>query len=189
VFKEIVDHYLKQIRFEDDKLASSIRLSQYGEADVVLDPRRGYGQPVFDRSGVRVSDVLGPLQDDIFIDRSLGAVRVPALLRAAGLALTTMREHYGELQAQSVTDHGWIALTAERNWIGFHKDASIRRNEKSEKPSSKLVRGCSAFPRADLVAEELAARFIANTAAISPAAQSRGPFIYSVPATKVIRLL
>ncbi len=62
VFKEIVEHYLKQIRFEDDKFAASIRLPQYGEANVVLDPQRGYGQPVFDRSGVRVSDVLGPLQ-------------------------------------------------------------------------------------------------------------------------------
>lgn len=62
VFKEIVEHYLKQIRFDDDKFAAAIRLPQYGEANVVLDPQRGYGQPVFDRSGVRVSDVLGPLQ-------------------------------------------------------------------------------------------------------------------------------
>ena len=62
VFKDIVEHYLKQIRFGDDKFAAAIRLPQYGEADVVLDPSRGYGQPVFDRSGVRVSDVLGPLQ-------------------------------------------------------------------------------------------------------------------------------
>jgi uncharacterized protein (DUF433 family) len=62
VFKDIVEHYLKQIRFGDDKFAAAIRLPQYGEADVVLDPWRGYGQPVFDRSGVRVADVLGPLQ-------------------------------------------------------------------------------------------------------------------------------
>lgn len=39
-----------------------IRLPQYGDANVVLDPRRGYGQPVFDGSGVRVADVLGPLR-------------------------------------------------------------------------------------------------------------------------------
>jgi uncharacterized protein (DUF433 family) len=62
VFKEIVEHYLKQITFGDDKYAAAIRLPQYGDANVVLDPQRGYGQPVFDRSGVRVSDVLGPLQ-------------------------------------------------------------------------------------------------------------------------------
>lgn len=39
-----------------------------------------------------------------------------------------MREHYGETQAQSVSDHKWIAMTAECGWIGFHKDANIRRN-------------------------------------------------------------
>ncbi|WP_343577572.1 DUF433 domain-containing protein [Mycobacterium sp.] len=62
VFKDIVEHYLKQICFADDKFATLIRLPQYGDADVVLDPRRGYGQPVFDASGARVADVLGPLR-------------------------------------------------------------------------------------------------------------------------------
>lgn len=62
VFKDIVAHYLKQIRFGDDKFAEMIRLPQYGDADVVLDPYRGYGQPVFDRSGAKVADALGPLR-------------------------------------------------------------------------------------------------------------------------------
>lgn len=62
VFKDIVEHYLKQISFADDKFASTIRLPQYGDANVVLDPRRGYGQPVFDASGARVADALGPLR-------------------------------------------------------------------------------------------------------------------------------
>jgi len=62
----------------------------------------------------------------VFVDRSLGAIQVPALLRAAGIVLTTMREPYGEIRAQAVTDHEWIALTAQRGWIAFHKDDSIR---------------------------------------------------------------
>ncbi|MBX9919279.1 Rv2018 family toxin-antitoxin system antitoxin [Mycolicibacterium frederiksbergense] len=62
VFKDIVQHYLKQISFANDKFASSIRLPQYGDANVVLDPYRGYGQPVFDASGVKVIDALGPLR-------------------------------------------------------------------------------------------------------------------------------
>jgi uncharacterized protein (DUF433 family) len=63
VFKDIVEHYLKQIRFGEDKYANTIRLTQYGTADVVLDPYRGYGQPIFDSSGARVSDALGPLRE------------------------------------------------------------------------------------------------------------------------------
>ncbi len=62
VFKNIVQHYLKQIGFDEDKYASAIRLPQYGTAHVVLDPYRGYGQPIFDGSGARVADALGPLR-------------------------------------------------------------------------------------------------------------------------------
>ncbi len=71
VFKEIVQHYLKQISFSDDNYANLIRLPQFEHANVVLDPRRGYGQPVFGNSGVRVSDALGPLRaGDSFEDVS-----------------------------------------------------------------------------------------------------------------------
>jgi len=62
VFKEIVEHYLKQISFGPDKFADMIRLPQYGDANVVLDPHRGYGQPVFNKSGAKVADALGPLR-------------------------------------------------------------------------------------------------------------------------------
>jgi uncharacterized protein (DUF433 family) len=62
VFKDIVEHYLKQISFGADKLADMIRLPQYGDANVVLDPHRGYGQPVFNKSGAKVVDALGPLR-------------------------------------------------------------------------------------------------------------------------------
>lgn len=73
VFKDIVQHYLEQISFSDDNYASAIRLPQYQHANVVLDPRRGYGQPVFGNSGVRVSDALGPLRagesfEDVALD-------------------------------------------------------------------------------------------------------------------------
>ncbi|GAA1885466.1 DUF433 domain-containing protein [Lapillicoccus jejuensis] len=61
VFKDVVKHYLKQISFSDDNYANLIRLPQFEHANVVLDPQRGRGQPVFGNSGVRVSDALGPL--------------------------------------------------------------------------------------------------------------------------------
>lgn len=116
-------------------------------------------------------------------------MQVPQLLRAAGLSLTTMREHYGEKRAQVVSDHEWIALTARRGWIGFHKDANIRRN--SLERQTVLDTGARLFcvPRADLLAEDAAARFIANIAAIARVARSPGPFIYTVGTSKITRLL
>lgn len=51
---------------------------------------------------------------DLFVDRSLGRIKVPSLLRAAGLRLITLAEHYGVPTSQSVTKSGcsWRELAA-----------------------------------------------------------------------------
>ncbi|SON59138.1 Putative ribonuclease VapC45 [Mycobacterium simulans] len=85
-----------------------------------------------------------------------------------------MREHYGEQRAQGVSDHEWIALTAERGWIGFHKDDNIRRNQLERQTVLDIGARLFCVPRVDLLAEDAAARFITNVAAISRAARSPG---------------
>ena len=89
----------------------------------------------------------------LFIDRSLGAIQLPAILRENGVSLTTLREHYGVPADQRVEDTAWISLTAERGWIGFHKDAAIRRNEVER--LTVLATGARLFciPRADRSAQ------------------------------------
>ena len=62
VFKGVVEHYLRQASFSEDKYTSLIRLPQYQHTNVVLDPRRGFGQPIFGDSAVRVSDATAPLR-------------------------------------------------------------------------------------------------------------------------------
>lgn len=62
VFNEIVDDYLHRIEFAPDGYAQAIRLPRYGTAEVVADPRRGFGQPTFIRGGARVEDVLALFQ-------------------------------------------------------------------------------------------------------------------------------
>ncbi len=116
----------------------------------------------------------------VFIDRSLGALQVPRALRAAGVDLTTMREHYGESLAQAVADPDWIAFTADRGWIGFHKDAAIRRNDLER--ASVVAHGARLFcvPRADITAAALVERYLNNLPAIARAAQQPGPYIYGV---------
>lgn len=61
VFNEVVQAYLHRIAFADG-YARLIRLQEYGDADVVLDPTRGYGRPIFDRAGVTVDNVFGALR-------------------------------------------------------------------------------------------------------------------------------
>ena len=54
VFNEVVDQYLRRIEFADDGYAQMIRLPGYQAATVVVDPTRGFGQPIFGRGGARV---------------------------------------------------------------------------------------------------------------------------------------
>lgn len=125
----------------------------------------------------------------VFVDRSLGALQVPRFLRAAGIELTTMREHYGEEVGQRVDDIDWLIEIADREWIGFWKDAAINRNEAERE--TVIARGARLFvvPRADVTAAEVAARFTNNLDAITTAAAEPGPFIYSVQLNRIERLL
>jgi uncharacterized protein (DUF433 family) len=58
VFAEVVDAYLHRVEFAPDGYARLIRLPAYQTAEVVADPDRGFGQPVFAHGGARVEDVL-----------------------------------------------------------------------------------------------------------------------------------
>jgi uncharacterized protein (DUF433 family) len=62
VFTEVIASYLQRVDFADDGYANLIHLPQYDVADVVADPRRGFGQPIFSHGGARVEDVLGAFQ-------------------------------------------------------------------------------------------------------------------------------
>ena len=59
VFADVIDQYLRRIEYDpDDGYARLIRLPAYERAEVVADPRRSFGQPIFVRGGVRLSVVL-----------------------------------------------------------------------------------------------------------------------------------
>jgi len=59
VFQEVVDSYLRRIDFAADGWVRAIHLPQYRAADVVVDPERSFGIPIFARGAARVEVVLG----------------------------------------------------------------------------------------------------------------------------------
>ncbi|MEZ0493296.1 DUF433 domain-containing protein [Kineococcus sp. TBRC 1896] len=63
VFTRVVEQYLREVQF-DDGYASLIWLPRYRDAhlDVVIDPQRAGGQPIFARTGVAVDNVLGRIR-------------------------------------------------------------------------------------------------------------------------------
>ena len=63
---------------------------------------------------------------DLFIGRSLGRTQVPRLLRAAGLRLVTLAEHYGIPADEQVADATWLHDAGTAGWVVFMKDDPIR---------------------------------------------------------------
>lgn len=57
VFRDVVAGYLKKITY-DQGYAQRLPLTGYAGADVYVDPRLSFGQPVFATGGVRVADAL-----------------------------------------------------------------------------------------------------------------------------------
>jgi hypothetical protein len=101
-----------------------------------------------------------------------------------------MREHYGEDLAQRVPDVDWIALTAQRNWISFHKDERIRRNQAERKTVMQVGARMFCIGNAQITAADAASHYIGNFAAIAAAAaQEPGPYIYLVHPHRIVRLL
>ena len=58
VLNDVVQSYLRRIEFGPDGYAQVIPLPGYTAAELVVDTRRGFGQPVFLRGGARLEDVL-----------------------------------------------------------------------------------------------------------------------------------
>jgi hypothetical protein len=125
---------------------------------------------------------------DLFLDRSLGRIKVPLLLRAAGLRLVTLSEHYGIPADEDVADDEWLELAGRRGWVVFMKDTRIRYNRaEREAVKANRVRGfCLANQR--LSGDEMAARFLSNLDAIVRACAEPGPFIYAVHETRIEKL-
>jgi uncharacterized protein (DUF433 family) len=62
VFTDIVDAYLKRVTFADDGFAERLRLPQYQQAQVIVDPRFSFGHPSFVHGRARVADALERFQ-------------------------------------------------------------------------------------------------------------------------------
>ncbi len=122
---------------------------------------------------------------DLFLDRSLGRVKVPRLLRDAGLRLVTLAEHYGMPQDEAIHDVDWLEMAGRSGSVVFMKDEAIRTNQRERAVVQKFSVRCFCLTRQGLNANEMARRFLDNLGAITQACQSPGPFIYAVQKSRI----
>jgi hypothetical protein len=125
---------------------------------------------------------------DLFIDRSLGRLQVPALLRAAGLRVHTLAEVYGIPADEKVSDVEWLTRAGNEGWPVLMKDERIRYRpaERAAVLSAKVQGFC--LVKGNLRAVPMADVFISAIEDIATACQTSGPFLYAVSKTGLRRL-
>ena len=77
VFTDVIDDYLHRVEFAGDGYVELIHLPHYRTAEVVADPRRGFGQPIFAHGGAKLEDVLGAFQAGESLDALAQEYGVP----------------------------------------------------------------------------------------------------------------
>lgn len=122
---------------------------------------------------------------DLFLDRSMGRLRVPALLRAQGLRLVTLAEHYGVPQDEEIDDITWLTDAGERGWVVVMKDDRIRFRAAERRALVRAQVRVFCLSNASLGADEMARRILQNLPAIAAGSSRPGPFLYAVHATRI----
>lgn len=117
---------------------------------------------------------------ELFLDRSLGRIQVPALLRGAGLQLRTLAEVYGVPADEDVSDVEWLTRAGHEGWPVLMKDERIRYRPAER--AAVLASGVRAFclVKGNLRAAAMAELFIGAVEDISNACRTPGPFLYTV---------
>lgn len=123
-----------------------------------------------------------------FVDRSLGRIAVPRLLREAAWDLVTLAEHYGVPEDERVADVDWIEEAAAQGWPVLMKDKKIRHRRAEIAAVVEHKARCFVITRGDLTSAQYAERFIANRDAIVRTAATPGPFIVAVHTNRLERL-
>lgn len=125
---------------------------------------------------------------DLFLDRSLGRIQVPLLLREEGLRVVTLADHYGIPADERVMDIEWLELAGGNRWAVFMKDARIRGRTAERNAVTEFAVRCFCITRQDLTAVQMAERYIEHLRAITAACAEPGPFIYAVHKHRIEQL-
>ncbi len=114
---------------------------------------------------------------------------MPTLLRAAGIELVTLAEHYGMPEDETVEDVTWLADSAQRGWVAFMKDERIRRRPAERLAIEANRARCFCITNMNLPSAAMAQRYLDNLPAIAAACAQPGPFMYAVHANRIERLI
>jgi PIN like domain len=123
---------------------------------------------------------LALLLPTLFLDRSVGRIIVARGLRAAGLDVVTLAEHYGIPADEQVSDVEWLTECGHQGWAVLKADANIRRRAAPERRALIEAQVQTFVINAQLTAVQKVDRVLANMPGIVDACMKPGPFVYRI---------
>ena len=128
-----------------------------------------------------------PLPEPVlFLDECLGSTDVPVALRAKGIRVELLHEHF-DLATQ---DTEWLREVGKRGWVVLTKDQRIRRRR--VEIDALMAANVAAFvlTSGNLTGAETAAAFVSAWSRIQKALRDHAlPFVAAVDAKGSIRFL
>ena len=88
VFSDLIEEYLQRFEYARDGYVNLIRVPGYEQAEIIVDPYRSSGAPIFLRGGCRVKDVLnrywaGETVQELTVEFGVPAAHVEDAIRVA----------------------------------------------------------------------------------------------------------
>jgi len=124
---------------------------------------------------------------EIYVDRSLGQLTVPAALRGLGLTVRTEVEVFGHVQ-EGVPDDVWLERAGAEGWVVFTKDGRIRyRVAEIAALAANRVK-TFVLSGGNLSGPEQAQHYVRNINRIRRVCRHPGPFVYAVHARGIEQL-
>ena len=123
---------------------------------------------------------------DLFLDRSLGRKKVPELLRAEGIRLIILAEHYDIPTDETIAHTEWLQLCGERSWLAIMKDDRIRYVGAERQGLLDFQVMAAVITNANLPAAEMATRIIGALSNLGQICNDRDrPFLYALHQNRI----
>ena len=123
---------------------------------------------------------------DLFLDRSLGRKKVPELLRAEGLRVVTLADHYGIPADETIEDSEWLQLCGERGWLALMKDDRIRYVGAERHALVEYRVRAAVITNANLPALEMVERITRALTDLAGICSERGgPFLFALQQNRI----
>lgn len=128
-----------------------------------------------------------PLPEPVlFLDECLGSTDVPAALRAQGIRVELLHEHFD----LATPDTDWLEEVGRRGWVVLTKDQRIRRRRVEIEALMRAGVAAFVLTSGNLTGAATAAAFVAAWSRIQKTVRDHAlPFVAAVDAKGGVRLL